>query len=108
MSACGGRKGASGNVAVMKEIGTYDPDYAPELDWDGDVNFFEEMIRRSTVRKKFPTGLQKVFDEEVGNYLAGRIDGQALDNHLKTECGCIWKNQNNMNSKLFAEKNRIL
>lgn len=75
------------NVAVMKEIGTYDPDYAPELDWDGDVNFFEEMIRRSTVRKKFPTGLQKVFDEEVGDYLAGRIDGRALDDHLKNR---VW------------------
>ncbi len=59
----------------------------PELDEEKDKVFLDELIKHGTVQKSFPVGLQKVFDEEFGDYLAGRIDGQALDNHLKNR---VW------------------
>jgi len=59
----------------------------PELDEEKDTAFLDELIRQGTVQKTFPVGLQKVFDEELGDYLAGRIDGKALDSHLRNR---VW------------------
>jgi len=74
-------------VETMKLSGSYDPNYMPELDRDKDVAFLNDLIDNGIVQKSFPVGLQKVFDEEFGDYLAGRIDGKALDNHLKSR---VW------------------
>ena len=65
------------------EYGRYNPAVMPELDWDKDVNFLYELIENGTVEKAFPTGLKRVFDEEVGEYLDGRIDAAALSDHLQ-------------------------
>ena len=59
----------------------------PEPDDEKDAAFLENLIRGGTVQRSFPAGLQKVFDEEFGDYLAGRIDGRALDEHLKSR---VW------------------
>ncbi len=71
----------------MKEDGKYNVNFMPMLEWDKDVPFLEGLIENGVVKKSFPTGLQKVFDEELGDYLTGRIDGKALDNHLKSR---VW------------------
>ena len=70
-----------------KEYGRYNPSFMPLLDRDKDVPFLYGLIENGVVRKSFPSGLQEVFDEELGDYLAGRIDGTALDNHLKSR---VW------------------
>ena len=80
-------KNYEATVETMKMGGSYDPNYMPELDWDKDVTFLNDLIDNGIVQKSFPVGLQKVFDEELGDYLAGRIDGTALDNHLKSR---VW------------------
>jgi len=59
----------------------------PELDEEKDTAFLDELIKQGTVQKTFPVGLQKVFDEEFRDYLNGRIDGTALDDHLKNR---VW------------------
>ena len=80
-------KNYEATVETMKMGGSYDPNYMPELDWDKDVTFLNDLIDNGIVQKSFPVGLQKVFDEELGDYLAGRIDGTTLDNHLKSR---VW------------------
>ena len=75
----------SNNMA--KEYGYYDPIMSPELDWDKDIKFFEDLIHNSIPKKVFPASLQAVFDEEFSDYLGGRIDGKALDSHLKSR---VW------------------
>ena len=80
-------KNYEATVETMKMGGSYDPNYMPELDWDKDVTFLNDLIDNGIVQKSFPVGLQKVFDEELGDYLAGRIDGTALDEHLKSR---VW------------------
>ncbi len=69
------------------EFGIYNPEVMPELDWDKDVKFLNNLIDKGVVKKTFPAGLQKVFDEELGDYLNGRIDEKALTNHLKSR---VW------------------
>lgn len=69
------------------EFGIYNPEVMPELDWDEDVKFLNDLIEKGAVKKTFPAGLQKVFDEELGDYLNGRIDEKALTNHLKSR---VW------------------
>ena len=59
----------------------------PEFDEEKDTAFLDELIKQGTVQKTFPVGLQKVFDEEFRDYLNGRIDGTALDDHLKSR---VW------------------
>ena len=66
-----------------KEYGAERSDLFPELDWDKDVKFLYDMIEKGIVQEPFPAGLQSVFDEELGDYLAGRIDGKMLSEHLK-------------------------
>lgn len=73
--------------SISKEYGVYDPSTSPELDWDKDVKFLEDLIHNSVPKKNFPTALQAVFDEEFSEYLGGRIDGKALDSHLKSR---VW------------------
>ena len=80
-------------VDGAKATGTYNPNNQPELDWDRDVRFLEELIQNSVAKKKYPTGLQQVFDEELGDYLDGRIDGKALDDHLKNRVN-LWLKEN--------------
>jgi len=63
--------------------GKYRPDIDPELDWEKDTGFLYDLIENGIVQKKFPSGMQQIFDEEFGDYLDGRIDGKALSNHLK-------------------------
>ena len=65
----------------------YDPDKWPELDWEADTKFLYDMIENSVTEKQFPTGLQQVFDEEFGEYLAGRINSKTLGEHLKSR---VW------------------
>lgn len=74
-------------VESMKQAGAYDSDRVPELHREKDKEFFEELIKNSKVRKPFPEGLEAVFDEEFGDYLAGTIDGISLDDHLKSR---VW------------------
>lgn len=74
-----------------KETGNYNPDNQPELDWDKDIQFLEGLIQNSVAKKEFPAGLQRIFDEEFGDYLDGRIDGKMLDNHLKNRVGLYLK-----------------
>lgn len=59
----------------------------PALDGDKDVQFLEELIKNSIVQKTFPTSLQNVFDEELGAFLRGTIDGKALSDHLRSRVG---------------------
>ena len=59
----------------------------PELDREKDLSFLSDLIDNGTVKKSFPKSLQKVFDEELEDYLAGRIDGKALGNHLSSR---VW------------------
>lgn len=73
-------------VESMKLGENYDPNYMPELD-EKDREFLNDLIENGVVKKSFPTGLQRVFDEELGDYLAGRIDGKALEDHLKNR---VW------------------
>ena len=80
-------KAYENTVEMMKKGGNYDPGYMPELDWDKDVAFLNDLIENGVVKKTFPAGLQRVFDEELGDYLAGRIDGGALDEHLRSR---VW------------------
>lgn len=70
-------------VDFKKEIGTYDPSFAPELDEKADAEFFEELIRNSKIQKPFSSGAECIFDEEFGAYLNGEIDGKMLGDHLK-------------------------
>ena len=74
-------------ISVRKEMGIYDPEFMPELEWDADVAFYWELINGAEVKKPFSIGLQHVFDEEFGEYLDGRIDGKTLDDHLKNR---VW------------------
>lgn len=74
-------------VDSYKMSGSNAPNFMPELEWDKDIKFLEDLIRNGTVQKSFPAGLQRVFDEELGDYLNGRIDGKALDDHLKSR---VW------------------
>ena len=71
----------------IKEDGAYGPNYMPVLDRDRDVPFLYDLIENGVVEKSFPAGLQRVFDEELGDYLAGRIDGKALEEHLRSR---VW------------------
>jgi ABC-type glycerol-3-phosphate transport system substrate-binding protein len=73
-------------VESMKLGEGYDPNYMPELD-EKDREFLNNLIETGVVKKSFPAGLKKVFDEELGDYLAGRIDGKALEDHLKNR---VW------------------
>ncbi len=54
------------------------------FDREKDVALLNELIHNGTTKKSFPSSLQKVFDEEFGDYLSGRIDGKALSEHLKS------------------------
>lgn len=65
------------------EDGTPNASFMPVLDREADLPFLYGLIENGVVRKSFPTGLQSVFDEEFGDYLAGRIDGAALSEHLR-------------------------
>ena len=73
-------------LSVLSNSGSKTKDM-PELDRNEDVPFLNSLIQNGTVQRSFPIGLQKVFDEEFGDYLAGRIDGKALDEHLKSR---VW------------------
>ena len=55
----------------------------PALDREKDVALLEEMIRNGTPQRSFPSALERVFDEEIAEYLDGRIDARALSEHLK-------------------------
>ena len=74
-------------VESMKESVNYDPDRVPDLHREDDKFFFENLIQHAKVRKPFPASLQRVFDEEFGMYLSGTIDGEMLDDHLKSR---VW------------------
>ena len=74
-------------VEAMKKGESYDPVRTPELHREEDKKFYEGLIQNSKVKKPFPAELTKVFDEEFGEYLAGRIDGRMLDDHLKSR---VW------------------
>ena len=74
-------------VSQLSQAGGGTGNDMPELDDEKDAAFLENLIRGGTVQRSFPAGLQKVFDEEFGDYLAGRIDGRALDEHLKSR---VW------------------
>ena len=75
------------DVEMMKELGTYDAAFAPELDWEKDEEFYWSLIRNGKVKRPFSAGAEKIFDEEFGEYLDGRIDGKTLDDHLKNR---VW------------------
>ena len=74
-------------VSQLSQAGGGAGNDVPEPDDEKDAAFLENLIRGGTVQRSFPAGLQKVFDEEFGDYLAGRIDGRALDEHLKSR---VW------------------
>ncbi|MCR4599239.1 MAG: ABC transporter substrate-binding protein [Acetatifactor sp.] len=57
---------------------------APKLEREKDRALFEEILQNSMIDKSFPTGLQQVFNQEVGDYLAGRINGETLGEHLRS------------------------
>ena len=65
----------------------YDPEKWPELDWKRDTEYLYDMIENGIVQKEYPVGLKYIFDEELGDYLSGRIDGKALEDHLKSR---VW------------------
>ena len=65
----------------------------PALDREKDTLLLNELIQDSTPKKSFPSSLQKVFDEEFGDYLSGRIDGKALSEHLKSRV-TLWLQEN--------------
>ena len=56
----------------------------PTLDMEKDRKFFDELINNSIVQKEFPAGLQKIFDEEIDDFLDGKIDRKSLYDHLKS------------------------
>ena len=58
--------------------------HIPPLDREKDMPLLYELILKSTPQKSLPTSLKKVLDEEFGDYLSGRIDGNALSEHLKS------------------------
>ncbi len=74
-------------VNLEKEYDTYDPNVMPEIHWDSDVAAVNELLRRGVTRKAFPDGLQKIFDDELKEYLEGRIGGKALADHLQNR---VW------------------
>ena len=47
------------------------------------MKFLEDLIHGSVVKKTLPASLESMFDEEFGDYLCGRIDSEALSDHLK-------------------------
>ncbi|MCR4599745.1 MAG: extracellular solute-binding protein [Acetatifactor sp.] len=71
----------------IKADGAFNANYMPVLERDKDLPFLYGLIENGVIAKSFPSGLQEVFDEEFGDYLAGRIDGRALDEHLKSR---VW------------------
>lgn len=70
-------------VENEKLRGEYNPNSMPEIDWEKDVEFLYGLIRNSIAQRSFPTGLEQIFDEEFDDYLEGRIDGNALSNHVE-------------------------
>ncbi|MCR4599742.1 MAG: hypothetical protein K5678_12010 [Acetatifactor sp.] len=74
-------------VSALSQDGSATMLQMSKLDREKDVPFLNALIRGGTVQRSFPAGLQRVFDEEFGDYLAGRIDGRALDEHLKSR---VW------------------
>ena len=74
-------------LKLLDAYSAYDPEKWPELDWEADTKFLYDMIDNGVVKKKFPEGLQKVFDEELGEYIDGRINENAIDSHLKNR---VW------------------
>lgn len=75
------------SVASMKEAGTYNPDFMPELDEEKDIAFLMELIHGGILKKDLPTGLQQVFDEELDAYLEGGISTKMLADHLRSRVG---------------------
>ena len=75
------------NAAVLRESGKYGEDFAPELDLEADEKFLKGLLQSSKVKRALPSEIGKVFDEEFGEYLDGRIDGKTLDDHLKNR---VW------------------
>lgn len=56
----------------------------PPADTDKDMTLLRNLINKGIPQKAFPQSLEKVFAEEIGDYLSGMIDGKALADHLKS------------------------
>lgn len=76
---------------LQEQFKTYEQVYeinrGPAIDKEKDGILFEELLENSVVKKSFPADLQRVFDEEIGEYLDGEIPGELLDSRLKSRVG---------------------
>lgn len=75
------------NAAILRESGKYGEDYAPELDWEEDTKFLEELLKNSVIKRPLPTKVQAVFNEEFRDFENGTISAEALKDHLRGRIG---------------------